>query len=152
MGKTSLIFLIVVVNSFFSVTCESYFYYFAYGSNLLQKRLKILNPSAEFFGTAKLQDYRLDFIKYAPTWRGAVATIVEDPGSEVWGAVWLIKESDRENLDRRCGARGAGKGRGATTRIALMGVLRIPGAMRAHDGRDAGSLHAGGALPETIPQ
>ncbi|GBP77947.1 hypothetical protein EVAR_83195_1 [Eumeta japonica] len=31
-----------------------------------------------------------------------------------------------------------------------MAVLRIPGAMRAHDGRDAGSLHAGGALPETI--
>ncbi|GBP46049.1 hypothetical protein EVAR_24243_1 [Eumeta japonica] len=43
-----------------------------------------------------------------------------------------------------------GKGRGATTRIALMSALRIPGAMRAHDGRDAGSQHAGGALPETI--
>ncbi|GBP59403.1 hypothetical protein EVAR_47962_1 [Eumeta japonica] len=42
------------------------------------------------------------------------------------------------------------KGRGATTRVALMGALRIPGAMRAHDGRDAGSLHAGGALTETI--
>ncbi|GBP64678.1 hypothetical protein EVAR_47694_1 [Eumeta japonica] len=44
----------------------------------------------------------------------------------------------------------AGKGHGATTRIALMDALRIPGAMRAHDGRDAGSLQAGGALPETI--
>ncbi|GBP88144.1 hypothetical protein EVAR_59678_1 [Eumeta japonica] len=46
--------------------------------------------------------------------------------------------------------RGTGKGRDATTRVALMGVLWIPGAVRAHDGRDAGSLHAGGALPETI--
>ncbi|GBP09680.1 hypothetical protein EVAR_76649_1 [Eumeta japonica] len=42
------------------------------------------------------------------------------------------------------------KGRGTTMRVALMGALRIPGAMRAHDGRDAGSQHAGGALPETI--
>ncbi|GBP17301.1 hypothetical protein EVAR_17789_1 [Eumeta japonica] len=46
--------------------------------------------------------------------------------------------------------RSAGKGCGATTRVALMGTLRILGAMRAHDRRDAGSLHAGGALPETI--
>ncbi|GBP53024.1 hypothetical protein EVAR_80986_1 [Eumeta japonica] len=43
-----------------------------------------------------------------------------------------------------------GKGRGVTTRVALMSALRIPGAMPAHDGRDAGSLQAGGALPETI--
>ncbi|GBP60601.1 hypothetical protein EVAR_50965_1 [Eumeta japonica] len=44
----------------------------------------------------------------------------------------------------------AKKGRGATTRVVVMGALRISGAMRAHDGRDTGSLHAGGALPETI--
>ncbi|GBP68457.1 hypothetical protein EVAR_56720_1 [Eumeta japonica] len=53
----------------------------------------------------------------------------------------------------------AGKRRCATTRVALMDSLRIPGTMRAHDGRDAASLHvgslhmgslyAGGALPET---
>ncbi|GBP26418.1 hypothetical protein EVAR_75550_1 [Eumeta japonica] len=43
-----------------------------------------------------------------------------------------------------------GKGCGATTRVALMGALRIPGATRAHGGRDRGSLHAGGALPEII--
>ncbi|GBP69302.1 hypothetical protein EVAR_57546_1 [Eumeta japonica] len=43
-----------------------------------------------------------------------------------------------------------GRGRGATTRIALKGALRIPGAMRAHKGRYAGSLHAVSALPETI--
>ncbi|GBP91356.1 hypothetical protein EVAR_64401_1 [Eumeta japonica] len=48
-----------------------------------------------------------------------------------------------------CGERTA-KGRGATTRVALKGALRIPGALRAHDRRDAGSLHAGGALPQTI--
>ncbi|GBP90396.1 hypothetical protein EVAR_65805_1 [Eumeta japonica] len=48
-------------------------------------------------------------------------------------------------IERSCRAlhapeavRSAGKGRGATTRVALMGAPRIPGAMRAHDGRDAG--------------
>ncbi|GBP28331.1 hypothetical protein EVAR_11793_1 [Eumeta japonica] len=46
--------------------------------------------------------------------------------------------------------RSAEKGRGAETRVALMHALRISGAMRAHDGRYAGSLHAGGALLETI--
>ncbi|GBP73827.1 hypothetical protein EVAR_54879_1 [Eumeta japonica] len=39
--------------------------------------------------------------------------------------------------------RSAGKERGAMTRVALMSALRIPGAMRGHDGRNAGSLHAG---------
>ncbi|GBP40414.1 hypothetical protein EVAR_25266_1 [Eumeta japonica] len=51
---------------------------------------------------------------------------------------------------RTRGGAERGKGRGATTRVALMGAPRIPGTMRAHEGRDAGSLHAGGALPETI--
>ncbi|GBO99175.1 hypothetical protein EVAR_481_1 [Eumeta japonica] len=61
-----------------------------------------------------------------------------------------IKRSCQWALHAPEAVRSAGKGRGATTRVALMGAPRIPGAMRAHEGRDAGSLHAGGALPETI--
>ncbi|GBP44763.1 Unconventional myosin-Va [Eumeta japonica] len=45
---------------------------------------------------------------------------------------------------------GAGKECGTTTRVALMGALRIPGAMRAHDGRDAGSLHTRAALYQKL--
>lgn len=37
-----------------AVPTEETFLYFAYGSNLLKKRIRINNPSAEFIGTGKL--------------------------------------------------------------------------------------------------
>ena len=37
------------------------FLYFAYGSNLKSKRVKINSPSAEFLGWAVLNGYRLAF-------------------------------------------------------------------------------------------
>ncbi|XP_050666762.1 gamma-glutamylcyclotransferase-like [Leptidea sinapis] len=58
--------------------------YFAYGSNLYKRRMQINVPSAVFIGPAVLKDYRLDFNKYSSNWRGAAATIVEDPGNAVW--------------------------------------------------------------------
>ncbi|GBP12120.1 hypothetical protein EVAR_5941_1 [Eumeta japonica] len=61
---------------------------------------------------------------------------------------WWVADPEKA-LHRPEAVRSAGKRRSATTRVALMGALRIPGAMRAHDGRDAGSLHAGGALSRT---
>lgn len=46
------------------------------------------------------QDYRLDFGYWAKRWKGCVATIVPEPDSHVWGAVWEIDVSDIPNLDR----------------------------------------------------
>jgi hypothetical protein len=40
---------------------ENFFYYFGYGSNLLAKRIKIQNKSAERVGVGILNDFRLDF-------------------------------------------------------------------------------------------
>lgn len=40
---------------------ENFFYYFGFGSNLLAKRIKIQNKSAERVGVGELNDYRLDF-------------------------------------------------------------------------------------------
>ncbi len=37
------------------------FTYFAYGSNMLTKRIRYQNPSAVAVGTASLQGYKLDF-------------------------------------------------------------------------------------------
>ena len=37
------------------------FLYFAFGSNLLEKRIHINNPSAVFRSIAKLKDYKLGF-------------------------------------------------------------------------------------------
>ncbi|KOB75256.1 Gamma-glutamyl cyclotransferase-like venom protein isoform 1, partial [Operophtera brumata] len=51
------------------------FLYFAYGSNLLKKRIHINNPTAVFLGIGRLENHHLDFIKYSEHWRGTSATI-----------------------------------------------------------------------------
>ncbi|XP_053675067.1 gamma-glutamylcyclotransferase-like [Anopheles nili] len=75
------------------------FYYFAYGSNLLKKRIHIQNPTAVRKGYGFLKDYSLDFFHYAARWRGAPATIVRQEGSAVWGAIWEIDNSNLADLD-----------------------------------------------------
>ncbi|XP_311500.5 gamma-glutamylcyclotransferase isoform X1 [Anopheles gambiae] len=79
------------------------FYYFAYGSNLLAKRIHIQNPTAVRKGFGYLKDYSLDFFHYAARWRGAPATIVEQEGKKVWGAIWEIDNSNLADLDRQEG-------------------------------------------------
>lgn len=86
------------------------FYYFGFGSNLLEKRIKVQNKSAERVGPGKLLDYRLDFADakadkkyFSPTWNGCPATIIESPGSAVHGAVWRISDEDADELDRQEG-------------------------------------------------
>ncbi|CAG4954525.1 unnamed protein product [Colias eurytheme] len=78
---------------------ERKFLYFAYGSNLLDRRMRINSPSAVFITPAKLPHYRLDFDKYLANWRGAVATIAEHFRSDVWGAIWAIDISEIAALD-----------------------------------------------------
>ncbi|VEN64734.1 unnamed protein product [Callosobruchus maculatus] len=84
-------------------TMSGKFLYFAYGSNLLAQRILINNPSAVRAGTAKLNDYRLDFVGHSKLWNGAPSTIVPLPGKHVWGALWMLDDADKENLDRQEG-------------------------------------------------
>ncbi|KAG0717928.1 Gamma-glutamylcyclotransferase [Chionoecetes opilio] len=79
------------------------FLYFAYGSNLLTERIHINNPSAKMISVGKLKDYRLDFNHFSQRWKGAAATIVEDPDSSVYGVLWEIGNEDMANLDRQEG-------------------------------------------------
>ncbi|XP_049879640.1 gamma-glutamylcyclotransferase-like [Pectinophora gossypiella] len=79
------------------------FLYFAYGSNLLKKRIHINNPSAEFLGTGKLENHQLDFIRYTDNWGGCSATIVPTEGAHVWGAVWRVNNKDMPALDKQEG-------------------------------------------------
>ncbi|XP_038208344.1 gamma-glutamylcyclotransferase-like isoform X2 [Zerene cesonia] len=79
------------------------FLYFAYGSNLLKRRIHINNPSAEFLGVGRLDNHQLDFIKYSDHWRGSSATIVPIQNAYVWGAVWRIQNKDMPALDRQEG-------------------------------------------------
>ncbi|XP_011496903.1 PREDICTED: gamma-glutamylcyclotransferase-like [Ceratosolen solmsi marchali] len=79
------------------------FLYFAYGSNMLTKRIHINNPTAvkKYVGT--LKDYRLDFITFSKRWQGCAATIVPCPAFEVWGIVWEINISNMPDLDKQEG-------------------------------------------------
>ncbi|XP_041975487.1 gamma-glutamylcyclotransferase-like [Aricia agestis] len=78
---------------------KDHFYYFAYGSNLLKRRIRINNPTAEFMGIGKLNGHQLNFIKYSDHWRGSSATIIPTESSYVWGAIWRLHDKDMTSLD-----------------------------------------------------
>ncbi|XP_014664835.1 PREDICTED: gamma-glutamylcyclotransferase-like [Priapulus caudatus] len=85
-----------------SPSLRSTFLYFGYGSNLLKERLCLANPSAVMKGVGKLKDYKLGFNgSDNKKWKGATATICENPGSHVYGVVWQMDEKDKESLDRQ---------------------------------------------------
>lgn len=44
-----------------SASSDGSFYYFAYGSNLLTERIRLMNPSAEFVSVGKVSDFALSF-------------------------------------------------------------------------------------------
>lgn len=76
------------------------FFYFSFGSNLLERRLKILNKTAERHEIGRLKNYKLNFGNVVSrTWNGSPATIKECEGSEVLGVVWTIDVDQLENLD-----------------------------------------------------
>ena len=84
---------------------ERHFYYFAFGSNLYSKRIRLKNPTATQITIGKLLNYKLGFKDLQETaWGGAPATIIEDTNSHVWGVVWRLSQFDLENLDAQEGA------------------------------------------------
>ncbi|CAB3372206.1 Hypothetical predicted protein [Cloeon dipterum] len=85
------------------VAAKGKFLYFAYGSNLLDKRIHINNPSAVRKTHAKLEGYRLDFAGFSRRWGGAVATIEPQTNTHMWGAVWELGNEHIESLDRQEG-------------------------------------------------
>lgn len=86
------------------------FYYFAYGSNLLTKRIKVNNKTAIRVANGLLTNFRIDFADsaadekyYSPTWNGSPATIIPQTKSSVIGVIWSIKKKDLAMLDRQEG-------------------------------------------------
>lgn len=52
------------------------FFYFSYGSNLSLERIRINNPSANFFCVGLLKGFKFTFNKFSNFWKGATANIV----------------------------------------------------------------------------
>lgn len=76
--------------------------YFAYGSNMDEQRLKAANrcPNARFIFNAVLPEHRLVFSRGDDA-GACTADVVAAPASLVWGVVYDITHSDRQQLDAR---------------------------------------------------
>jgi gamma-glutamylcyclotransferase (GGCT)/AIG2-like uncharacterized protein YtfP len=68
--------------------------YFAYGSNMDQDQMGARCPNSKMLGNAVLPGYRFAIDS------SGFATVMPEPSSEVEGVLWLITDSDEQNLDR----------------------------------------------------
>jgi gamma-glutamylcyclotransferase len=76
---------------------------FSYGSNLNERQMRARCPSARIEARAVLPDHALAFGGYSHRWRGAVASIVPEPGSRVEGLIYRIDAPELAALDRHEG-------------------------------------------------
>ena len=74
--------------------------YAAYGSNLDPERMAIRAPHSPLRGTGWLQGWRLTFGGEDVSWEGALGTVVEEPGHQVYVALYDLTNSDVESLDK----------------------------------------------------
>lgn len=76
------------------------FLYFAYGSNLLTRRLLERTPSARVIDIARLPGYSLRWHQVSHDGSGKCDVVqVDDAGSVVWGVVYEISRAEKHVLD-----------------------------------------------------
>lgn len=73
--------------------------YFAYGSNMLQARLRARCPSAIPLGIAKACGYRLEFTKKGIDGSGKATLVASEAGCDVPGFLYEISDEDSVKLD-----------------------------------------------------
>src|SRR5919112_5076339 len=74
--------------------------YAAYGSNLDADQMHERCPHSPSRGSGWLVGWRLTFGGEDLGWEGALATVVEDPGSQVFVMLYDVPEHDAALLDR----------------------------------------------------
>jgi gamma-glutamylcyclotransferase (GGCT)/AIG2-like uncharacterized protein YtfP len=74
--------------------------YAAYGSNMDPAQMRNRCPHSPSSGTGWLSNWRLTFGGEDLGWEGALATLVEEPGSHVFVALYDITPADRVALDK----------------------------------------------------
>ncbi len=80
--------------------------YFVYTARLAPDDLQAVAPSATFEFAAHLAEATLSFSVEGNGWKGGLPTVVPDPGSTVWGAVFSIPDTEADALDRIEAAEG----------------------------------------------
>lgn len=78
--------------------------YAAYGSNMDPGQMAIRCPHSPQAGTGWLAGWRLTFGGEDIGWEGALATVVEEPGSRVFVVLYEVADNDERSLDRWDGA------------------------------------------------
>ena len=73
--------------------------YAAYGSNLDPAQMAMRAPTSPARGVGWLVGWRLTFGGEDLSWEGAMATVVEDPESQVFVMLYEVAEWDERNLD-----------------------------------------------------
>lgn len=68
--------------------------YFAYGPDMNPARMVQRSPGHRSLGVARLENYWFSFPRFSPSERSATISIVESPGSVVWGALYELPEED----------------------------------------------------------
>nr|WP_269902753.1 gamma-glutamylcyclotransferase [Lolliginicoccus lacisalsi] len=74
--------------------------YAAYGSNMDPEQMIARAPHSPMAGTGGLEGWRLTFGGDDIGWEGALATVVEEPGSRVFVVLFDVPAEDEVNLDR----------------------------------------------------
>jgi AIG2-like family len=78
--------------------------YAAYGSNMDPRQMLVRAPHSPVYGTGWLVDWRLTFGGEDVGWEGALATVVEEPGCQVFVMLYDVPPPDEGALDRWDGA------------------------------------------------
>lgn len=74
--------------------------YAAYGSNMDPEQMLKRAPHSPMAGTGWLPGWRLTFGGEDIGWEGALATVVEEPTSQVFVVLYDMTPADEMNLDR----------------------------------------------------
>lgn len=96
----------------------STFLYFAYGSNMSERRLKKRVCSAQVIGTGVLNDHCLTFHKRSTDGSGK-CTIECSELDKVYGVLFKINKADECKLDKAEGAYGNGHYKKVTCKIKI---------------------------------
>jgi cation transport regulator ChaC len=99
------------------------FLYFAYGSNMLSRRMLARTPSARRVGLAALPDFELRWHKVSKDGSGK-CDIVATPGRSVQGVLYEIAAAERPALD-------VAEGLGAGYREVQLEVRTVDGVRQA---------------------
>jgi gamma-glutamylcyclotransferase len=77
--------------------------YFAYGSNMDEREMRVQCPSSRYLGPAYLNEHRLAFTRRSVLSGTGVADVVPAPHRQVWGVSYELGDKDLDTLDRKEG-------------------------------------------------